>query len=108
MNVQFISSPETNIVHEKIRFGFHTYDVSLIYRQKALKYVSDAIETRLRMVIPYIDKWPQALATLTLSRAVPKALSNLLTLVDDICYYAGDRSVDVSTEALRFFKLKSS
>ena len=55
----------------------------------------DAIETRLRMIIPYIDKWPQALATLTLSRAVPTALSNLLTLVDDICYYAGDRSVDV-------------
>ncbi|XP_065212121.1 ubiquinone biosynthesis protein COQ9, mitochondrial-like isoform X2 [Planococcus citri] len=64
-------------------------------KQKLLKiFVSDAIETRLRMIIPYIDKWPQALATLTLSRAVPTALSNLLTLVDDICYYAGDRSVD--------------
>lgn len=65
-------------------------------RQNLVKiFVSDAIETRLRMIIPYIDRWPQALATLTLSRAIPTTLSNLLTLVDDICYYAGDRSVDV-------------
>ncbi|KAK7590422.1 hypothetical protein V9T40_002035 [Parthenolecanium corni] len=65
-------------------------------KQKSVKlFIYDAMETRLRMIIPYIDKWPQALATLTLSKAVPTALSNLLILVDDICYYAGDRSVDL-------------
>jgi rpsU-divergently transcribed protein len=48
------------------------------------------------MIIPYISKWPQALAIMTLPANVPPALANLLTLVDDICYYAGDRSVDVS------------
>ena len=48
------------------------------------------------MIIPYISKWPQALAIMTLRPNVPPALANLLTLVDDICYYAGDRSVDVS------------
>lgn len=68
----------------------------IAFRQKSIKlFVYDAVETRLRMIIPYIDKWPQALATLTLSKAVPTALSNLLILVDDVCYYAGDRSVDV-------------
>jgi hypothetical protein len=48
------------------------------------------------MIIPYIGKWPQALAIMSLPPNVPPALANLLTLVDDICYYAGDRSVDVS------------
>jgi ubiquinone biosynthesis protein COQ9 len=48
------------------------------------------------MITPYISKWAQALAIMTLPANVPPALANLLTLVDDICYYAGDRSVDVS------------
>lgn len=74
------------------------------FRQKSVKlFIYDAVEVRLRMIIPYIDKWPQALATLTLSKAVPTALSNLLILVDDICYYAGDRSVDVSDNTIFTF-----
>jgi ubiquinone biosynthesis protein COQ9 len=48
------------------------------------------------MIIPYINKWPQALGIMSLPANAPSALANLLTLVDDICYYAGDRSVDVS------------
>lgn len=55
----------------------------------------NAVETRLRMVIPYKKTWPQALALMSLPPNVPMSLANLLTLVDDICYYAGDRSVDV-------------
>lgn len=51
---------------------------------------------RLRLVIPYIDKWPTALAGLTNPRVVPHALTNLFNLVDDIAFYAGDRSADVS------------
>ncbi|XP_076763751.1 ubiquinone biosynthesis protein COQ9, mitochondrial [Xylocopa sonorina] len=58
--------------------------------------VRDAVETRLRMVIPYKKTWPQALALMTLPPNVPMSLANLLTLVDDICYYAGDRSVDIN------------
>lgn len=57
--------------------------------------VRDAVETRLRMVIPFKKTWPQALALMALPPNVPMSLANLLTLVDDICYYAGDRSVDV-------------
>ncbi|KAG7189841.1 hypothetical protein KM043_017498 [Ampulex compressa] len=57
-------------------------------------HIHDAVETRLRMVIPYKKTWPQALALMTLPPNVPTSLANLLTLVDDICYYAGDRSVD--------------
>ncbi|XP_076248614.1 ubiquinone biosynthesis protein COQ9, mitochondrial [Calliopsis andreniformis] len=57
-------------------------------------HVRYAVETRLRMVIPYKRKWPEALALMALPPNAPKALANLLTLVDDICYHAGDRSVD--------------
>uniref|UniRef100_A0A1B6LGU3 Ubiquinone biosynthesis protein n=1 Tax=Graphocephala atropunctata TaxID=36148 RepID=A0A1B6LGU3_9HEMI len=59
-------------------------------------FVRDAVETRLRMIVPYLAQWPQALALMTLPPNVPTALANLLTLVDDICYYAGDRSVDLN------------
>lgn len=65
-------------------------------RRMPEQQVRDAVETRLRMVIPYKKTWPQAMAIMTLPPHVPTALANLLTLVDDICYYAGDRSVDVS------------
>ncbi|CAD1475579.1 unnamed protein product, partial [Heterotrigona itama] len=58
--------------------------------------VRDAVETRLRMVIPYKKTWPQALALMALPPNVPLSLANLLTLVDDICYYAGDKSVDIN------------
>ncbi|XP_063988428.1 glomulin-like [Diachasmimorpha longicaudata] len=58
------------------------------------KFVKKAVERRLRMLIPYKSTWPQAMGLLALPPNVPPALANLLTLVDDICYYAGDRSVD--------------
>lgn len=56
--------------------------------------VRKALEDRLRMLIPYKKSWPQAMALMALPPNVPTSLANLLTLVDDICYYAGDRSVD--------------
>lgn len=65
-------------------------------RKTPEQHIRDAVETRLRMIIPYKKTWPQALAIMTLPPNVPTALANVLTLVDDICYYAGDRSVDVN------------
>ncbi|XP_053675223.1 ubiquinone biosynthesis protein COQ9, mitochondrial [Anopheles nili] len=53
-----------------------------------------AIEFRLRLLEPYLKYWPQALGLMALPPNAPHSLANLLTLVDDICYYAGDRSVD--------------
>lgn len=60
------------------------------------EFVEKAVQERLRMIIPYKSKWPQALGIMSLPPNVPNALAALLTMVDDICYYAGDRSVDVS------------
>ncbi|KAF7403973.1 hypothetical protein HZH68_006767 [Vespula germanica] len=60
------------------------------------KQICYAIETRLRMIIPYKKNWPQAIALMTLPPNVPTVLANLVTLVDDICYYTGDRSIDIN------------
>lgn len=55
-----------------------------------------AIRERLLMNMPYIKQWPQALALLALPNNIPNSIHTILQLSDDICYYAGDRSVDVS------------
>jgi ubiquinone biosynthesis protein COQ9 len=59
------------------------------------EFVRWALQERLCMIQPFIKTWPQALAIMTLPPNVPKSLANMLTLVDDICYFSGDRSVDV-------------
>ncbi|KAM9854193.1 ubiquinone biosynthesis protein COQ9, mitochondrial [Aulostomus maculatus] len=59
-------------------------------------FLRDAVETRLRMYIPYIETWPQAMSILLLPHNIPDSLKHLSTLVDDIWYYAGDRSTDMN------------
>ncbi|KAM6937044.1 ubiquinone biosynthesis protein COQ9, mitochondrial isoform 2-T2 [Xenentodon cancila] len=64
--------------------------------KKTAEFLRDAVETRLRMYIPYIDTWPQAMSILLLPHNIPDSLKHLSTLVDDIWYYAGDRSTDMN------------
>lgn len=65
-----------------------------------VEFSTNAIRQRLQMIVPYADTWPQAMAIMTLPKNAPTSLAQLLTLVDDICYLAGDRSVDVSAKSL--------
>ncbi|XP_031141356.1 ubiquinone biosynthesis protein COQ9, mitochondrial [Sander lucioperca] len=65
-------------------------------RKKTADFLRDAVETRLRMLIPYIESWPQAMSILLLPHNIPDSLKHLSTLVDDIWYYAGDRSTDMN------------
>ncbi|KAM4721396.1 ubiquinone biosynthesis protein COQ9, mitochondrial [Rhinophrynus dorsalis] len=60
------------------------------------QFLRDAVEARLRMHIPYIGKWPQALGLLLLPHNIPSSLKLLTAMVDDIWHYAGDQSTDVS------------
>ncbi|KAL0968261.1 hypothetical protein UPYG_G00264430 [Umbra pygmaea] len=64
--------------------------------KKTAEFIRDAVETRLRMLTPYIDNWPQAMSILLLPHNIPDSLKHLSTLVDDIWYYAGDRSTDLN------------
>ncbi|XP_053962965.1 ubiquinone biosynthesis protein COQ9, mitochondrial isoform X1 [Anastrepha ludens] len=59
-----------------------------------LKFLVRAVRIRLEMIIPYKVQWSQALALIAMPQNAPTSLAQVLTLVDDICYYAGDRSVD--------------
>ncbi|XP_041124413.1 ubiquinone biosynthesis protein COQ9, mitochondrial-like isoform X2 [Polyodon spathula] len=64
--------------------------------KKTDEFLRDAVEARLRMLIPYIEIWPQAMSILLLPHNIPESLKHLSTLVDDIWYYAGDRSTDLN------------
>ncbi|KAJ8716199.1 hypothetical protein PYW08_013484 [Mythimna loreyi] len=58
------------------------------------QFVENAIFQRLIMIDPYKTTWPKAMAIQTMPNNVPNCLATLLSLVDDICYHSGDRSVD--------------
>ena len=58
--------------------------------------IAAAVHLRLEMLVPYINSWPQALAILARPRNALPALQLLASLVDDIWYAAGDKSVDAS------------
>lgn len=64
--------------------------------KKTADFLRDAVETRLRMYAPYIETWPQAMSLLLLPHNIPEGLKLLSSLVDDIWYYAGDRSTDMN------------
>ncbi|XP_063052722.1 ubiquinone biosynthesis protein COQ9, mitochondrial [Engraulis encrasicolus] len=65
-------------------------------KKKTAEFLRDAVETRLRMLMPVIDTWPQAMSILILPHNIPHSLKHLSTLMDDIWYYAGDRSTDMN------------
>ncbi|XP_063892978.1 ubiquinone biosynthesis protein COQ9, mitochondrial isoform X2 [Helicoverpa armigera] len=58
------------------------------------KFIENAIFKRLLMIDPYKTTWAKAMAVQTMPNNVPNCLATLLSLVDDICYHSGDRSVD--------------
>lgn len=54
-----------------------------------------AVITRLEMTRPYIKRWPEALAVMAHPTNTVMSFAQLGKLVDDIWYYAGDKSPDV-------------
>uniref|UniRef100_A0A452V8U6 Ubiquinone biosynthesis protein n=2 Tax=Ursus TaxID=9639 RepID=A0A452V8U6_URSMA len=63
-------------------------------KKKTDQFLRDAVETRLRMLIPYIEHWPRALSILMLPHNIPSSLSLITSMVDDMWHYAGDQSTD--------------
>ncbi|XP_015265135.1 PREDICTED: ubiquinone biosynthesis protein COQ9, mitochondrial [Gekko japonicus] len=63
-------------------------------KKKTDQFLKDAVEARLRMLIPYIEKWPQAISVLLLPHNIPASLNLLMSMVDDMWHYAGDQSTD--------------
>ncbi|XP_066493993.1 ubiquinone biosynthesis protein COQ9, mitochondrial [Tiliqua scincoides] len=65
-------------------------------KKKTDQFLKDALEARLRMLIPYIEKWPQAISVLLLPHNIPASLNLMTTMVDDMWHYAGDQSTDIN------------
>uniref|UniRef100_A0A6J0U2I2 Ubiquinone biosynthesis protein n=1 Tax=Pogona vitticeps TaxID=103695 RepID=A0A6J0U2I2_9SAUR len=65
-------------------------------KKKTDQFLKEALEARLRMLIPYIEQWPQAISVLLLPHNIPASLNLLTSMVDDLWHYAGDQSTDIS------------
>ncbi|KAF9184375.1 Ubiquinone biosynthesis protein coq9, mitochondrial [Haplosporangium sp. Z 767] len=52
--------------------------------------------TRLGMIAPYIDRWPEALAIMGQPSNVSMSLNHLAKIVDEIWHLAGDTSADMN------------
>ncbi|KAF9909111.1 Ubiquinone biosynthesis protein coq9, mitochondrial [Linnemannia zychae] len=52
--------------------------------------------TRLGMIAPYIDRWPEALAIMGQPSNVAMSLNHLAKIVDEIWHLAGDKSADMN------------
>lgn len=80
--------------NEKIVDTMKTWPKTDSQEKVPAQFVENAIFQRLMMIEPYKTTWPKAMAIQTLPNNVPNCLATLLSLVDDICYHSGDRSVD--------------
>ena len=53
-----------------------------------------SIHERLKMNLPYITTWPQAMKIQALPANALESLKNTAELIDEICYACGDNTTD--------------
>ncbi|KAI9102059.1 COQ9-domain-containing protein [Phlyctochytrium arcticum] len=63
---------------------------------KVTAKIRTACLIRLKLTQPYISRWPEALAIMAQPQNLSMSLGNLESLVDEMWYLAGDRSVDMN------------
>ncbi len=89
---------------ELVEHFMHACDVSMSTQMSHCNFdgvaVNDRIRTgvvaRLKPLGPLIRTWPEAMAVGALPQNLPYTLRLLGGTVDEIWYYAGDRSTDIS------------
>ena len=59
-------------------------------------FLKDAIKTRLELQLPYYDRWAEALSLVVDPKVIPQASEQFARLIDDIWFYAGDKSTDIN------------
>jgi len=59
-------------------------------------FIEKAIQERLKMIIPFIDSWPQALSLIASPSMASEVLEQGANMIDEIWYHAGDMSSDMS------------
>mmetsp|Transcript_6504 Transcript_6504/g.4627 ORF Transcript_6504/g.4627 Transcript_6504/m.4627 type:complete len:85 (-) Transcript_6504:295-549(-) len=69
---------------------------------KVRERVRSGIKTRLELVIPYVDQWPQAIALGARPDNLRTSLGHLFKISDEIWFQAGDKALDTSWYTKRF------
>ncbi|CAB4001544.1 Ubiquinone biosynthesis COQ9, mitochondrial [Paramuricea clavata] len=59
-------------------------------------FIKNAVEVRLKMIIPYIDSWPQAMSLMAYPSNAVDAFQSVANMTDDIWYHSNDTSTDIS------------
>ena len=59
-------------------------------------FLKDAIKTRLEMQLPHYERWSEGLALILDPKVAPKATKQFAHLIDDIWFYAGDKSTNIN------------
>jgi ubiquinone biosynthesis protein COQ9 len=57
--------------------------------------IKTAIRIRLKMQIPYMNRWGEAMAIGALPQNLPYTMRTIALMLDDVWYMAGDRSTDM-------------
>lgn len=65
-------------------------------RKPTKDFLTTALRTRLLMLTPYIDTWPQAMALQAMPQHATASWANLGDLVDLVWHLAGDNSTDLN------------
>ena len=69
------------------------------------QFLKKSIEQRLKMNVPYMTRWAEALAIMTYPQNAPKSLNLGLELVDSMWHIGGDTNVDMSWYTKRLILL---
>jgi len=68
----------------------------MFFSSDELTKVHELVEKRLQMILPYLPQWPQAMALMSRPQSSLDSYKILYELVDDICFFAGDKSLNVN------------
>ncbi|CAG0890126.1 unnamed protein product [Darwinula stevensoni] len=66
------------------------------HHRSTFEFLEAAVQKRLTLIFPYLEKWPEAMGMLAFPSNALEGLKLLGQLVDDMWHCAGDRSVDTS------------
>ena len=64
------------------------------YKDERSKFIRDAMEFRLRLIIPYITVWADAMKMLLNPQVFRQSANELGHMIDDVWHHAGDQSSD--------------
>ena len=87
-------------------FSYSTLFFGCLFSLSTSEKVRLGVLTRLGMIAPYVDRWPEALAVMGQPSNVAMSLGHLAKIVDEIWYLAGDKSADVSGGSFAALRLQ--